>query len=100
MSFADPIKTVGLCFLNTGCQAEYFLKADDERTLRALAPFLEQLKALVISLDGFSDEDTTLLKESAMRCGGSIFAPPECFGRHNLRRGYICSRACALRPQS
>lgn len=99
MVSVDPVKTVGICFFDTGCQAEYLIKADDYRSIDTLADFLIESKAVIISLENFSDAETRVLRERDKTRNGTIFASPDCFGHHCLKRGYVCARACALKRQ-
>lgn len=99
MGSLDSVKTVGLCFLQTGEQCEYFIKSDDEGPLDALVSFLAGSHALIISLENFTDEETRLLREKEATCGTEVFAPSDCFGRHSLRRGYECHAHCAFKAR-
>ena len=97
MASFDPVKTVGLCFLRTGDQSEYFLKSEDHSSAQTLVQFLAESHAVIISLENFSDEETQFLRYAEAQSGVEVFAPSDCFGRHQLRRGYECPTHCALR---
>jgi hypothetical protein len=99
MVSVDPVKTVGVCFLKTSFQTEYFIRTDDLRSIQTLPSFLEEFEAVIIALENFSPEETHRLKEEEKQRNTAIFAPPDCFGGHCLRRGYKCERVCALEPK-
>jgi hypothetical protein len=88
MARENPIKTVRLCFVETG---HYFVAADDHGALDRLVAFLQDSDAVIADLEGFSDEENDVLRKAKGRDGHSLFSAPNCFVGGNPNR---CARIC------
>lgn len=95
MSWQNPIKTVTLCFFETGHITDHYAAAEDAAALDRLVTFLQEARAVIVGLENFTAEEIQILRKAKGRDGHSLFALPQCFKGHG--GGGRCARMCPLK---
>ena len=99
MSWENPIKTVKLCFPETGRIRNRYDRAEDQEAVDRLATFVLECNAFIVGLENFSDAEIESLKAAKGPDGRSLFASPQCF-MPEANGGGRCARTCPLRSKS
>lgn len=100
MAWENPIKTVKLCFFETGHMREHFTTAEDDGVVERLVSFLRDSDAVIVDLENYTKEEIEKLKAAVGRGGRSLFASTNCFAREDPNGRARCARVCPLKSDS
>jgi hypothetical protein len=96
MAWENPIKTIRLCFYQSGRQLEYST-TKDAYVPGSLIAFLKETDAVIVELENFTDEEKEILHQAKGPQGRSLFASPACAGHTGYRSA--CARLCPLKNE-
>lgn len=97
MVWENPVKTIQICFFRTGHIVDHYVMANDGDVVAKFASFLRESDAVIVGLDGLSEDEIERLRKEEGRNGGSLFASPDCYGHWESGLKKHCSRLCPLR---
>lgn len=95
MNWQNPIKTVTLCFYETGHIKDHYATAEDAVALDRLIAFLLDARAVIVGLENFSATEVDVLRRAKRPDGRPLFATNQCFQGHGAAGR--CARLCPLK---
>lgn len=97
MVWQSPVKTIQICFYETGHIIEHYVTADDPDAIKRLAQLLRETNAVIVGLEDLTEEDVQFLQNEERLGERPLFAAPECYGHWESSSRQHCARTCRLR---